>query len=149
MAGFQEFFGITMAFTAFAAAAMGANALWRVYKNRDQYEQEANWEKRLHQLASQLVAVGPRQAMNETGQDSSIPLYETIFPDLRFRALLEQHVIEIDRKRTRFTPRYPRPAQLRDPILRTTVETAESLIRDFRQSHPEFAQLVGSDSSSV
>jgi hypothetical protein len=140
MGEYGTLFGVVAFLAVFAAVALHARSLWSMSKNREQAKVEEGWEARQRALALQLVRIGPQPAAKKYGGDSRENLYLTIFTDPQFRALLERHVIEVDRKRGEFVARRPRPAQIREPLLRETVARGEEIIEAYRQAHPAFAE---------
>jgi hypothetical protein len=146
MQRYEMWFGLVAGLAALAAFAMGASVFWKMYKGgNESAEIESNWEARLHKLALLLSRIGPKDASNDPtwaqkpSYDPSLPAYEIVFPDPQFRTLLERFVVQADRKRAKFSPRAPRLAELRDPILRDTVAKAERVLAEFAQEHPAIA----------
>src|ERR1700722_5144112 len=99
-------------------------------------DEDRAWSIRFERVMNQILRVSPHLQVQEPGVHGLTMMYTSIFPDPVFRLAVESYLVQLDRTRTLFLPRSPRPDELRSKNLRETVEKAEFLLMDFRQKHP-------------
>lgn len=104
---------------------------------------DADWALRYEKLVNQLRNINPVIQVQEPGTNSTIALYATIFPDVKFRSDLQVYIVPLDRSQTQFVPKSPRPDELRSPKMREIIAKAEALIQKFRKEHPGGAHHLG------
>lgn len=97
------------------------------------------WSERFERLARQLSRISPGLQIVPKGSVSPIHLYSAIFPERELQDALQTYVIELNNGGTQFSPRSPRPDELRRKFLRETVQKAEQHIATVQVEHADIA----------
>lgn len=100
-------------------------------------KEELDWAERFERLVSQLTRINPGLCIRPPGQTHEIGLYGSIFSDAKFREALENYIVCVNIGRTQFSPRNPRPDELRRTNFRETIERAEKYIAEFQKDNPD------------
>lgn len=106
-------------------------------------DEDRAWSAKFERVMNQILRISPHLQVQEPGVNGLTMMYTSIFPDPIFRSALESYVVMLDKTRTQFLPRSPRPDELRSRNLRETVEKAEFLLMDFREKHPGASHHLG------
>lgn len=95
------------------------------------------WSERFERLARQLSRISPGLQIVPKGSVSPIHLYSAIFPERELQDALQTYLIELNNGGTQFSPRSPRPGELRRKFLRETVQKAEQHIATVQVEHAD------------
>jgi hypothetical protein len=107
---------------------------------QDEQQREVNeWLVRHESLALRLAKINPGLSVVEPGHNSFMTLYPTIFPDAKFREMVERYVVHVKKAGTVFTPRSHTELDLRSPAFRQTVTKATEILDAFCKEHPDIA----------
>ena len=107
---------------------------------QNEQEQEVNeWLGKHESVALRLAKINPGITVVEPGHNSHMTLYPTIFPDAKFREMVERYIVHVEKAGTVFAPRSPTELELRSPALRQTVTKASELLDAFCKEHPDIA----------
>jgi hypothetical protein len=102
-----------------------------------QDKEQLEWSERFEHLARQLSRISPHLHIVPKGSNSPIHLYSSIIPQRDLQDALQTYVIQLNSSGTQFSPRSPRPDELRRRVLRETVQKAEQCMADFQKANPE------------
>ena len=109
-------------------------------EKQDEQEREVSeWQVRHESVALRLSKINPGISVVEPGHNSFMTLYPTIFPDAKFREMVERYIVHVEKAGTVFTPRSPTELELRSPTLRQTVTKATEILDAFCREHPNIA----------
>jgi hypothetical protein len=100
-----------------------------------QDKEDLNWSERFERLARQVSRISPTLHIVPKGSTSPIHLYSSIFPLRESQDALQTYIIQMNSSGTQFSPRSPRPDELRRRVLRETVQKAERCMSDFQTQH--------------
>lgn len=100
-------------------------------------KEDSEWATRFERLANRVSRINPGLTIQVPGTSSQMCLYPAIFSDPKFREALETYVIQVNASRTQFSPRSPRPDELRRTNLRSAVERAERCMAEFQEKNPK------------
>lgn len=98
--------------------------------------EERQWAERHEKLATQLARINPGLMIADPNANSHLNLYPAVFPDPKFRNLIETYIVSLNPSRTEFFPRKPAPHELRMQGFRDTVLKCEELIEKFDKENP-------------
>ena len=101
-----------------------------------QDKEELEWSERFERLARQLSRISPTLHIVPKGSSSPIHLYSSIFPERELQDALQTYVLQLNSSGTQFSPRSPRPDELRRGVLRETVQKAEQRMAAFQKQNP-------------
>jgi hypothetical protein len=104
---------------------------------------DAHWNNRTEKVIRQLLRITPTMQITPPGGTTSLYLYDTIFPDVRFKRELTDTIIAVDSGITHFMRRELQAHELRSEYLRGVVAKAEAHIEEFRKSHPNLPNYLG------
>ena len=107
---------------------------------QNEQELEVNeWLVKHESVALRLAKINPGICVVEPGHNSFMTLYPTIFPDAKFREMVERYIVHVEKSGTVFAPRSPTELELRSPTLRQTVTKATEILDAFCKEHPDIA----------
>jgi hypothetical protein len=109
----------------------------------DRKKQEAeddDWADRFEKLSNHLRRISPRVQVQEPGVNGATWVYTTMYLDPKFRADIENYIVQLNPSETLFLPRKPQAYELRSPRMRETIAKGEALMERFVKEHPTCKQ---------
>ena len=137
-----------VAVLSFVAAVLGvrygqaqARIAKEMQEKQGEQEREVNaWLVKHEKVALQIVRINPHLSVVEPGHNSFMGVYPTIFPEPKFREMVERYIVNVEKSGTIFTARSPTELELRSPALRETVTKAADLLDAFCKQYPDIAK---------
>ena len=112
----------------------------KVSKRQEQRDREDHeWQLKHEAIAVQLAKIHLTMQVQRRGDNYTIMIYPTLFPDPQLRQEIETYIIEVVDNRTRFAPRRPTPHELRSPALRRTVDKVTEVLDACKRDDPSVA----------
>lgn len=108
-------------------------------KQEEQGREVNEWLVKHESIALRLAKINPGLSVVYPGHNSLMTLYPAIFPDVKFREMIERYIVHVEKAGTVFVPRSPTELELRSPMLRQTVTEATKILEAFCNEHPGIA----------
>jgi hypothetical protein len=103
----------------------------------DDQERDINeWLVKHENVALRIAKINPNQSVMDPSHSYSMILYTTIFPDAKFREMIERYIVHVEKSGTVFSPRSPTDLGLRSNAFRETVTKATEMLDAFCKEHP-------------
>jgi hypothetical protein len=106
---------------------------------QDEQGREVNEWLKHESVALRLAKINPGISVVDPCHNSLMTLYPAIFPDVKFREMIERYIVHMEKAGTVFAPRSPTELELRSPALRKTVTEATRILEAFCKEHPDIA----------
>lgn len=94
------------------------------------------WAQRFERLKRTLVRINPLLQVHEPGQKNPTCIYVTMYPDPKLRLNIENFIVRTNGPGSAFLPRTPEPYEFRSPVMRETIQRAETEMDKFIKEHP-------------